>query len=201
MIRILIADDERLIRDAVASLLDLEDDLEIVARASSGTEALAEARRTHPDIALLDLLMPEPNGIEVARQLATELPECHSIILTSHGRPGYLKSALSVGISGFLPKTVAAHTLAQVIRSIMKGARHIDTDLASEAIISGDSPLSPREADVLRLARDGAPVREIAERVSLSQGTVGNYIAAAIAKLGTTNRHEAARIAAERGWI
>lgn len=201
MIRILIADDERLIRDAVASLLDLEDDLEVVSTASSGLEALVEARRTRPDIALLDLQMPEPNGIEVARQLSVVLADCRCIILTSHGRPGYLKAALSVGVSGFLPKTVAAHTLAEVVRSIMDGARHIDTDLASEAIISGDSPLSPREADVLRLARDGAPVREIAERVSLSQGTVGNYIAAAIAKLGASNRHEAARIAAEHGWL
>ncbi|MGW0955585.1 response regulator [Streptomyces sp. NPDC001212] len=201
MIRILVADDEILIRDAIAGLLDLEDGFEVVGRADSGDEALAAARRLRPDVALLDLQMPEPDGIEVARRLAGELPDCRCVIVTSHGRPGYLKSALAAGARGFLPKTVSARTLAQVVRKVAAGGRHVDPELAAEAIGAGDSPLTPREADVLALAWDGAPAEEIARRVSLSRGTVRNYLAAAIAKLGAANRHEAARIAVERGWI
>lgn len=201
MIRILIADDEHLIRDAIAGLLDLEDDFDVVGHAASGTEAVEAALRLRPDVALLDLQMPEPDGIEVARRLAVELPECRCVIVTSHGRAGYLKSALAAGVRGFLPKTVSSRTLAQVVRKVADGGRHVDPVLAAEAISAGDSPLTPREADVLALARDGAPADEIAQRVSLSRGTVRNYLAAAIAKLGAKNRHDAARIAAEHGWI
>ena len=201
MTRILVADDEHLIRDAVAGLLDLQDDLEVVGQAASGTEALATALRVRPDVALLDLQMPAPDGIEVARRLAAELPDCRCVIVTSHGRPGYLKSALAAGARGFLPKTVSAQVLADVVRKVAAGGRYVDPDLAAEAIGAGDSPLTPRETDVLALARDGAPVDEIAQRVSLSRGTVRNYLAAAIAKLGGANRHEAARIAADHGWI
>lgn len=201
MTRILVADDEHLIRDAIAGLLDLQEDFEVVGRAASGTEAIATALRLRPDVALLDLQMPAPDGIEVARRLSAELPECRCIIVTSHGRPGYLKAALAAGARGFLPKTVSAAALADVVRKVANGGRHVDPELAAEAISAGDSPLTPREVDVLVLARDGAPVDEIAQRVSLSRGTVRNYLAAAIAKLGATNRHEAARIAAEHGWI
>ncbi|WP_432560528.1 response regulator transcription factor [Granulicoccus sp. GXG6511] len=201
MIRVLLADDENLIRDALAGLLSLEDDIEVVARAASGPEALAAATKHRPDVALLDLQMPEPDGIEVARLLATELPECRCIIVTSHGRPGYLKSALAAGVRGFLPKTVSAATLAGVVRTVAAGGRHVDPELAAEAIGAGDSPLSPREADVLAFARDGAPVDEIAVRASLSKGTVRNYLSAAVAKLGAVNRHEAVQIASDRGWI
>lgn len=201
MIRVLLADDENLIRDALAGLLSLEEDIEVVARAASGAEALAAAMKHRPDVALLDLQMPNPDGIAVARQLATDLPECRCIIVTSHGRPGYLKSALGAGVRGFLPKTVSAQTLAGVVRTVAAGGRHVDPELAAEAIGAGDSPLSPREADVLAYARDGAPVEEIAHRASLSKGTVRNYLSAAVAKLGATNRHEAVRIARDRGWI
>lgn len=201
MTRILVADDEHLIRDAIAGLLDLQDDFEVVGQAASGTEAIATALRLRPDVALLDLQMPEPDGIEVARRLTTELPECRCVIVTSHGRPGYLKAALAAGARGFLPKTVSSAALAEVVRKVANGGRHVDPELAAEAISAGDSPLTPREVDVLALARDGAPVDEIAQRVSLSRGTVRNYLAAAIAKLGAANRHEAARIAAEHGWI
>ncbi|HHV20814.1 MAG TPA: response regulator transcription factor [Propionibacterium sp.] len=201
MIRVLLADDENLIRDALAGLLSLEDDIEVVARTASGPESLAAAMKHRPDVALLDLQMPEPDGIEVARRLAVDLPECRCIIVTSHGRPGYLKSALAAGVRGFLPKTVSAATLAGVVRTVAAGGRHVDPELAAEAIGAGDSPLSPREADVLAYARDGAPVEEIATRASLSKGTVRNYLSAAVAKLGATNRHEAVRIAADRGWI
>ncbi|MGJ6969844.1 response regulator transcription factor [Streptosporangium sp. G11] len=201
MTRILVADDEHLVRDAIAGLLDLQDDFEVVGQASSGGEAIATALRLQPDVALLDLQMPEPDGIEVARRLATELPECRCIVVTSYGRPGYLKAALAAGVRGFLPKTVSSAGLAEVVRKVASGGRHVDPELAAEAIGAGDSPLTPRETDVLALARDGAPVDEIARRVSLSRGTVRNYLAAAIAKLGGANRHEAARIAAEHGWI
>ncbi|MFC8799672.1 response regulator [Promicromonospora sp. NPDC057138] len=201
MTRILVADDEHLIRDAIAGLLDLQDDFEVVGQAASGTEAIATALRLRPDVALLDLQMPEPDGIEVARRLSTELPDCRCILVTSHGRPGYLKAALAAGARGFLPKTVSSAALAEVVRKVAAGGRHVDPELAAEAISAGDSPLTPREVDVLVLARDGAPVDEIAQRVALSRGTVRNYLAAAIAKLGAANRHEAARIAAEHGWI
>jgi len=201
MTRILVADDEHLIRDAIAGLLDLQDDFEVVGQAASGTEAIATALRLRPDVALLDLQMPEPDGIEVARRLSTELPDCRCILVTSHGRPGYLKAALAAGARGFLPKTVSSAVLAEVVRKVAAGGRHVDPELAAEAISAGDSPLTPREVDVLVLARDGAPVDEIAQRVALSRGTVRNYLAAAIAKLGAANRHEAARIAAEHGWI
>lgn len=201
MTRILVADDENLIRDAIAGLLDLEDDFEVVGRAASGDEALATALKVRPDVALLDLQLPGPDGIEVARRLATQLPDCRCIIVTSHARPGYLKSALAAGVRGFLPKTVSSRTFAEVVRSVAGGGRYVDPELAAEAISAGDSPLSPRESDVLALARDGARADEIARRVSLSTGTVRNYLAAAIAKLGAADRHDAARLAAERGWI
>jgi two-component system response regulator DesR len=201
MTRILVADDEHLIRDAIAGLLDLQDGFEVVGQAASGTEAIATALRLRPDVALLDLQMPEPDGIDVTRRLSTELPGCRCIIVTSHGRPGYLKAALAAGARGFLPKTVSSAALAEVVRKVANGGRHVDPELAAEAISAGDSPLTPREVDVLALARDGAPVDEIAQRVSLSRGTVRNYLAAAIAKLGAANRHEAARIASEHGWI
>lgn len=201
MIKVLIADDENLIRDALAGLLGLEDDIEVVARAASGAEALAAAAKFTPDVALLDLQMPPPDGIETARQLATDLPDCRCVIVTSHGLPGYLKTALSAGVGGFLPKTVSAQNLASVVRTVAEGGRYVDPQLAAEAIGAGDSPLSPREADVLAEARDGSAIDEIAKRVSLSPGTVRNYLSVAAGKLGAGNRHEAARIAAERGWI
>lgn len=201
MIRVLIADDETLIRDALASLLQLEDQIEVVAVAASGTEALAAARRHRPEVALLDLQMPGLDGIAVAERLRTELPDVASVIVTSHGRPGYLKTALAAGVRGFLPKTVSAQVLTSVIATVAAGGRYVDPQLAAEAIGAGDSPLSPREADVLALAADGNPVEEIAVRASLSVGTVRNYLSAAVTKLGVANRHEAAKLARNRGWI
>lgn len=201
MIRVTVADDELLIRDAIAQLLNLEEDITTVGQAATGHEALTIAHEQHPDIALLDLQMPGPDGIEVARQLSEELPTCKCIIVTSHGRPGYLKAALTAGVRGFLPKTTPSRTLAQVTRTVAAGGRYIDPQLAAEAIEAGSSPLTPREADVLALSRDGATVEEIAARVSLSRGTVRNYLSAAIAKLGTTNRHEALSLASKQGWL
>lgn len=201
MIRVLLADDENLIRDALAGLLGLEEDIVVVAQAASGPEALALAAKERPDVALLDLQMPGLDGIEVATKLQTDLPDCRCIIVTSHGRPGYLKHALTVGVVGFLPKTVSAAVLTQVVRTVAEGGRYVDPQLAAEAIGAGDSPLTPRESDVLALAAEGSPVEEIAGRAHLSAGTVRNYLSSAVTKLGVANRHEAVREARARGWI
>lgn len=200
-IRILLADDEHLIRGAMAALLALEDDLVVVAQAATGAEALAMARALRPDVAVIDLQLPDLDGVAVAGTLHDELPACRTMIVTSHGRPAHLKRALTAGVRGFLPKTVSADILATVVRTIHGGGRYVDPQLAAEAISAGDSPLTPREADVLELAADGAPVEDIARRVALSPGTVRNYLSSAAGKLGAANRHEAARIARSRGYI
>lgn len=201
MIRILLADDEHLIRGALAALLTLSDDLSVVAEAATGAQALAMARAHRPDVAMLDLQLPDLDGVTVASTLHAELPECRTMIVTSHGRPGHLKRALAAGVRGFIPKTVSAAVLADVVRTIHSGGRYVDSDLAADAISAGDSPLTPREADVLELAADGAPVEEIARRAALSPGTVRNYLSAAAGKMGAANRHEAARLARGKGWI
>ena len=201
MIRILLADDENLIRSALVALLRLETDLEVVAEAASGQEALAMAAAHRPDVAVLDLQMPAPDGISVAQTLRETVPGCASILVTGHGRPGQLKRALTAGVRGFLPKTVSAHVLATVIRTVHTGGRYVDPELAAAAISAGDSPLTPREADVLELAADGATVEEIARRASLSPGTVRNYLSSAAMKLAASNRHEAVHLARSHGWI
>ncbi|WP_277211096.1 response regulator transcription factor [Isoptericola croceus] len=201
MIRIVLADDEALIRDAVAQLLGLEDDLDVVAVAGSGPEAIAVVRRQRPDVAVLDLQMPGADGIEVAEAVRADHPGCAIVIVTGHGRPGHLKKALGAGVRGFLPKTVSATVLAAAIRQVASGGRYVDPELAADAIAAGDSPLTAREADVLELAADGAPVEEIADRAALAPGTVRNYLSSAVAKLGVTNRHEAVREARAKGWV
>jgi two-component system response regulator DesR len=201
VIRVLLADDEHLIRSGFVALLRLEDDVEVVAEAASGDEALAMAQHHRPDVAVLDLHMPGPDGIAVAERLRELVPGCAAVIVTSHGRPGYLKRALGAGVRGFLPKTVSASVLATVVRTVHGGGRYVDPELAAEAISAGDSPLTPREADVLELAADGAAVEEIAQRAALSAGTVRNYLSSAAAKLGAANRHEAVHVARRQGWI
>ncbi|WP_055498697.1 response regulator transcription factor [Streptomyces albus] len=200
-IRVLLADDEHLIRGALAALLALEDDLAIVAQAASGTEAVAMARAHRPDVAVLDLQMPGADGVRAATAIREAVPECHTMIVTSHGKPGHLKRALAAGVRGFVPKTASAQQLAEIIRTVHGGSRYVDPELAADAISAGDSPLSEREAELLELALDGAPVAEIARQASLTQGTVRNYLSAAAAKLGADNRHAAARMARDRGWI
>jgi two-component system response regulator DesR len=201
-VRVLLADDEHLIRGAIAALLSYEEDLLVVAEAASGPEALAMARAHRPDVAVLDLQMPGAlDGVAVAAALRTELPACRTMIVTSHGRPGNLKRALSAGARGFVPKTVSAQRLAEIIRSLHAGGRYVDPELAADAISSGDSPLTAREAQVLELAADGAPVAEVARRASLSTGTARNYLSSAATKLSADNRHAAVRIARERGWL
>jgi two-component system response regulator DesR len=201
-IRVLLADDEHLIRGAVAALLSYEDDLLVVAQAASGAEALAMARAHRPDVAVLDLQMPGGvDGVAVAETLRTALPGCRTMIVTSHGRPGHLKRALAAGARGFVPKTVSAQRLAEIIRSVHAGGRYVDPELAADAISAGDSPLTARETEVLELAADGAPISDVARRAALSPGTVRNYLSSATAKLSADNRHTAVRIARERGWL
>ncbi|WP_234356726.1 response regulator transcription factor [Streptomyces sp. NBRC 110028] len=201
VIRVLLADDEHLIRGALAALLSLEDDLLVVAEAASGPEALAMARAHRPDVAVLDLQMPVTDGVGVAAALRSELPDCRTMIVTSHGKPGHLKRALEAGARGFVPKTASARQLAEIIRSVHGGSRYVDPDLAADAISAGDSPLTARETELLDLAADGASIAEIARRAALSPGTVRNYLSAAAAKLHAENRHAAVRRARERGWL
>ncbi|MBW9208247.1 response regulator transcription factor [Mumia sp. zg.B21] len=206
MIPVLLADDETLIRTAVATMLDLEADLDVVAHVESGEELLAvwqqRARSGEPlGVAVIDLQMGGLDGIETAVRVLETTPEAGILIVTSHGRPGYLKRALSVGVRGFVPKTSSAATLASVIRTVHQGGRYVDPSLAAEAISAGDSPLTAREADVLEFALDGASVEEIARRAHLAVGTTRNYLSAAMTKLAVTNRYEAALKARELGWI
>ena len=200
-IRIVVADDETLLRDALEAILSLQADIDVVAVAASGTEAIARIERHRPDVAVLDLLMPGADGIEVAEAVAGLSPGTRCLILTSYARPGYLKRALAAGVRGFVPKTTPAATLTEVIRRLHAGQRYVDPELSAETIAAGDSPLTPREADVLELSAGGAPVEEIARRAALSPGTVRNYLSAASLKLGAPNRHAAAEIARSKGWI
>ena len=201
MIRVVVADDETLLRDALEAILALQDDLEVVAVAASGPEAIAQITRHTPDVALVDLQMPGADGIEVIEAVGASSPSTRCLVLTSHGRPGFLKRSLEAGARGFLPKTTSATVLADVIRRVHAGQRYVDPQLSAETIAAGDSPLTPREADVLELAADGAPVEEISRRAHLSVGTVRNYLSAAVGKLGAPNRHVAADIARSKGWI
>ncbi|PSK98584.1 LuxR family two component transcriptional regulator [Murinocardiopsis flavida] len=201
MIRIVLADDEQLVRGAIASLLGLEDDLEVVAQAGRGDEAVAAVTAHGADIAVLDIEMPGGTGLEVAADLRTSAPSCGVLILTSFGRPGYLRRALAAGARGFLAKDAPVDELAGAIRKVHGGGRYIDTDLAATAMAAGESPLTPRESDVLRAAVDGAPVAAVARELHLSEGTVRNYLSNAIAKTGTDNRISAIRKAQDMGWL
>ncbi|PRZ42743.1 LuxR family two component transcriptional regulator [Antricoccus suffuscus] len=199
-IRVLLADDETLIRDALRALLNLEGDIDVVAVAGSGEEVL-EMTDLAVDVVVLDLQMPGIDGIETAERLQSTYPDIATMIVTGHGRPGYLRRALAAGVRGFLPKTVSATVLASVVRTVHEGGRYVDPELAAEAISAGDSPLTPREADVLELSGAGAPIEEVAQRAHLSPGTVRNYLSSAMGKLDATNRHEAVQIARRHGWI
>ncbi|MGW5923885.1 response regulator [Nocardia fluminea] len=206
MIPVLLADDETLIRAAMATMLGLEPDLEVVAHVGSGAELVAAWRRRAEEgepvaVAVIDLQMPGIDGIDTAVELLRITPGAGTLIVTSHGRPGYLKRALAAGVRGFLPKTTSAATLAEVIRSVHGGGRYVDPELAAEAISAGDTVLTAREADVLEFAADGASVEDIAKRAHLSPGTTRNYLSSAMTKLGVSNRYEAALKAREKGWI
>ncbi|TDD13568.1 response regulator transcription factor [Nonomuraea diastatica] len=200
MIRLLIADDEDLIRGALAALLSLEEDLDVVAEGATSTDAVRLAREHRPDIAVLDLEMPPADGLRAAGEIRAEL-STKIILVTRHARPGVLRRALSAGVSGFVPKTTPAARLAEIIRDVAAGRRYVDPDIAASALTEDDCPLTGRELEVLRVSRSGASVKEIAAQVHLAPGTVRNYLSGAMAKLGVTSRHAAAHRAWEEGWI
>jgi two-component system response regulator DesR len=200
-IRVLLAEDQTLVRGALRALLDLEPDIEVVAEVGRGDEVLAAARASSPDVALLDIEMPGRDGIEAARELAAELPAVRAVVLTTFGRPGFLRRAMEVGAAGFLVKDSPVAELARAIRAVVAGERVIDRDLAAAALALGATPLSVREADVLRAAAGGATVADIAGRLFLSEGTVRNYLSSAIGKTGARTRVEAARVAEDKGWL
>jgi two-component system response regulator DesR len=201
VIRILLADDQALVRGALAALLDLETDIEVVAQVGRGDEVLAAARSSQAEVCLLDIEMPGLTGLEVAEQLRAELPAVRSLIVTTFGRPGYVRRALDAGAAGFLVKDTPARELAAAVRRVHAGLRVVDPNLATESLMSGPSPLTPRESEILLLAIDGSPVAVIAARAQLSVGTVRNHLSAAIGKTGATTRAEAARLARSNGWI
>ncbi|SDO59280.1 two component transcriptional regulator, LuxR family [Klenkia soli] len=201
MIRVLLAEDQQLVRGALRALLELEEDITVVADVGRGDLVLAAAHEHAPDVAVMDIEMPGCDGIEAARALAAELPQVKAVILTTFGRPGFLRRAMEVGAQGFLVKDSPVAELAAAIRSVVAGERVIDRDLAAAALALGSSPLSAREADVLRAAADGATVADIAGRLFLSEGTVRNYLSNAIGKTGARTRVEAARVAADKGWL
>ncbi|TCB94369.1 response regulator transcription factor [Micromonospora zingiberis] len=200
MIRVLLADDEELIRTALAALLDLEADLTVVAQAADGQAAVTAALAHRPDVAVIDLSMPRRDGFEVAAELTRALPDCAVVILTGQGRPPHLARALAAGARGFLPKGAPGGALADVIRRVHTGGRYVDPALAADALTIPPCPLTPRELETLRLAGDGAPVAVIARRAHLSAGTVRNYLALAVQKLGASTRADAVRIARDNGW-
>jgi len=201
MIRVLLAEDQAMVRGALAALLTLEGDIEIVAEVGRGDEVVVVARATHPDVALLDIEMPGMDGIAAAAVLRTELPSCRVVILTTFGRPGYLRQAMDSGVVGFLLKDAPAAQLATAIRRAAAGERVVDPSLALAALSEGNNPLTERERAVLAAATRGASIAEIAASLFLSEGTVRNYLSVAIQKLSAKNRIEAARIAEQKGWL
>jgi two-component system response regulator DesR len=200
-IRVLLADDQAMVCGALAALLDLESDIEVVAEVGRGDEVVSAAVESRPDVCVLDIEMPGIDGIEATAAVRARLPECRVLIVTTFGRPGYLKRALAAGASGFVVKDTPARALADAVRRVHSGLRVIDPTLATSSLVEGDNPLTERERDVLRLALTGTTVADIAARLHLSQGTVRNYLSSGIGKTGATTRYEAARLAQERGWL
>jgi two-component system response regulator DesR len=201
VIRVLLAEDQDLVRGAMAALLSMEPDIQVVAEVNRGDEVVAAALRSRPDVALLDIEMPGSDGISAAAELRSRLPECRVLMLTTFGRPGYLRRAMSSGASGFMLKDAPAAELAVAIRRTVRGERVLDPQLAALALSEGDSPLSARETEVLAATVDGSTVADVARRLFLSEGTVRNHLSAAIQKLSAHNRIEAGRIAREKGWL
>jgi two-component system response regulator DesR len=200
-IRLVLADDQNLVRGALAALLSLEDDFEIVAEVGRGDEVVAAVRDHDADVALLDIEMPGLDGLAAAAAVAQAVPACRVLILTTFGRPGYLRRALESGALGFIVKDAPPERLADAVRRVAAGERVVDPDLAAETLAGGPSPLTARERDVLVAARDGATVSVIAGRLFLSEGTVRNYLSAAMAKTGGRTRMAAVHAADERGWL
>ncbi|MEW6872387.1 response regulator transcription factor [Trueperella pyogenes] len=200
-IRVVLADDQALVRGALAALLSLEEGIDVVGQTGHGEELVRLIEELHPDVALVDIEMPGMDGIEATRQIAAAHPEVACLIVTTFGRPGYLQRALDAGARGFVVKETPAEQLADMVRAVHAGQRVIDPALATEALFSGANPLTEREREILRLALDGGTVADIAARVYLSEGTVRNHLSAAIGKMGVRTRAEAARAARDLGWL
>jgi two-component system response regulator DesR len=200
-IRLLLADDQALVRGALASLLGLEADMTVVSEVGRGDEVVEAARLHQPDVALLDVEMPGLDGIAATAALREAVPGVRVMIVTTFGRPGYLRRALEAGASGFVVKDTPARQLAEMVRRVHAGLRVVDPDLAADSLAGGESPLTPRETEVLRAARRGGSVADIAKEVVLSEGTVRNHLSSAIGKTLARNRADAVRIAEESGWL
>jgi two-component system response regulator DesR len=201
MIRVLLAEDQAMVRGALSALLSREPDIEVVAEVARGDEVVEAAQAALPDVALLDIEMPGGSGLDAAALLRKVLPSCHTVILTTFGRSGYLQRAMESGAVGFLLKDAPASELAVALRRVMAGERMVDPDLALAALSEGSNPLTPRERDVLAASLFGASLAEIAARLVLSEGTVRNHLSTAMQKLGAQNRMEAAWLAEQRGWL
>lgn len=203
MIRVLIADDQDLVRGALAALLGSEADIEVVAEVGRGDKVVEAVRANRVDVALLDIEMPGMTGIEAAEQLqaARGVPSCRTVIVTTFGRPGYLRKALAAGVSGFVVKDTPASQLAEAVLRVHRGLRVVDPALAEESLFTPDSPLTGREVEVCRAARGGTGIREIAAELHLSQGTVRNHLSSVIGKTGASNRFEAVTVADQNGWL
>jgi len=201
MIRVLLAEDQAMVRGALAALLNLEEDIEVVAEAARGDEVVPAALSTQPDVALVDIEMPGGDGLHAAQALRERLPSCRVVILTTFGRSGYLRRAMESGAVGFLLKDAPAHELAVALRRVMEGARVVDPQLALAALSEGDNPLTGREREVLSAALSGASLADIAAGLYLAEGTVRNHLSVAMQKVGARNRMEAARLAEQKGWL
>ena len=200
MIRVLLAEDQAMVRGALSALLQLESDIDVIGNAADGEEAWQQIRGDCPDVVLTDIEMPRMTGLELAQRIHERNLECKVVILTTFARPGFLRRALDAGVSGYLLKDSPAEQLAEAIRKVHRGGRAIDPQLALEAW-TGDDPLNDRERQVLRLAGEGQSAGDIAGQLHLSQGTVRNYLSEAIGKLGVSNRIEAYRLARQKGWL
>lgn len=201
MIRIVLADDGHLVRGAVAALLGMEEDLQVVAQVGRGDEVAGAVAEHAADVAVVDIEMPGATGIEAAAQVAGRSPGCGVLVLTGFGRPGHLRRALDAGVRGFLGKDAPVDELADAVRMVHAGGRSIDAALAATALMAGDNPLTPREADVLRAAADGRTVADMAAELGLARGTVRNHLSSAIGKTGAATRHEAVHRADEMGRL
>ena len=201
MIRLLLADDQALVRGALAALLSMESDLEVVAEVGRGDEVVDAAREHRPDVALLDVEMPGMDGIAATAALREALPDVRVLIVTTFGRPGYVRRGLQAGAGGFVVKDTPARELAEAVRRVHSGLRVIDPTLATDSMIAGESPLTARESDVLREALRGGSIADLAGSLYLSEGTVRNHLSSAIGKTGARNRAEAAQIAQTNGWL
>ena len=201
MITVMLADDQALVRGALSALLGLEGDIEIVAEVGDGTEVLPAAREARPDVVLMDVDMPGQDGLAATAELLAALPEVKILIVTTFGRPGFLRRAVQSGAHGFVVKDTPAAELADAVRRVHQGLRVVDPTLAADSLTLGESPLTPRETEVLQAAADGAAIVEVARRVHLSEGTTRNYLSQIMAKTGADTRAGAVHVAVERGWI